>query len=95
MLKQFISYSNFLHFQLTGAAFAAAAGGGGNQRLAAAGGGVGYAINGANGGQGVWPRIRQIAHSSTAAVFTSQYIISKGPKSISQERKVLQCYNNI
>jgi len=57
--------------QLTGAAFAAAGGGGGNQRLAAAGGGVGYAINGANGGQGVWPRIRQIAHSSTAAVFTS------------------------
>ena len=57
--------------QLTGAAFAAAGGGGGNQRLAAAGGGVGYAINGANVGQGVWPRIRQIAHSSTAAVFTS------------------------
>lgn len=57
--------------KLTGAAFAAAGGGGGNQRLAAAGGGVGYAINGANGGQGVWPRIRQIAHSSTAAVFTS------------------------
>ena len=73
VLSQFSFYSNkvILHFQLTGAAFAAAGGGGGNQRLAAAGGGVGYAINGANGGQGVWPRIRQIAHSSTAAVFTS------------------------
>ena len=58
--------------KLTGAAYAAAAGGGGgNQRLAAGGAGVGYAINGGNGGQGVWPRIRQIAHSSTAAVFTS------------------------
>ena len=58
--------------KLTGAAYAAAAGGGGgNQRLAGGGAGVGYAINGGNGGQGVWPRIRQIAHSSTAAVFTS------------------------
>lgn len=57
--------------KLTGAAFAAAGGGGGNQRLAGGAAGAGYAINGANGGQGVWPRIRQIAHSSTAAVFTS------------------------
>ena len=56
---------------MTGAAFAAAGGGGGNQRLAGGAAGAGYAINGANGGQGVWPRIRQIAHSSTAAVFTS------------------------
>ena len=60
--------------KLAGGVLEVAGRGGGNQRLATGGGGgtgAGYAINGANGGQGVWPRIRQIASSSTAAVFTS------------------------